>query len=93
VIFENPSFARANIEIEFTAISETLLIAETPVRLKAESEYKMDSEDLQNLKISTNKMLTQRKSHYLSSTGYYRSEFRLRGASEDLLSKIRSGKI
>ncbi len=94
-IFEAEEDAIGIIPLVFTRVSETNLVAESPVKLTddRDGQYRIISRELEDRGVASSSFTLSKNTTFVSQEGLFRAYFRWRGLGESVLQLIRSGRF
>jgi DNA-binding response OmpR family regulator len=79
--------------MEFSKASETMIIGESDLKLRAKSNYTIDCPKLEELNIRANEFVTTSESSFSAENDTFETVFKTRGTNENFLSLIRANKL
>lgn len=93
--FEDEEDAIGSVDLQFTRVSETNIVAESPVKLTDDEDglYRIVSRDLEDRGVVNASLSLTKNTTFVSQEGLFRAYFRWRGLSESILQLIRSGRF
>lgn len=93
--FEDEEDAIGSIDIQFTRVSETNIVGESPVKLTddEDGQYRIVSRDLEDRGVANASISLSKNTTFVSQEGLFRAYFRWRGLNESILQLIRSGRF
>ncbi len=94
-LFKDEEDAIGSVDLQFTRVSETNIVAESPVKLTDDEDglYRIVSRDLEDRGVTNAALSLTKNTTFVSQEGLFRAYFRWRGLSESILQLIRSGRF